>query len=334
MKKTNFLKFALTLVLAFVMTSTFAQILVDYSETEATEPISYQTTGKTFRLYVMPDLVYSPTYIAATNANLGADARWTWTYPAGLVTGAPATGAATAQNWVTFTNPSVGGPYNVTVVESNVLTGCAGAASNVLQVQVLPIPTAAITGGQANNTWNVITAGKEYNKCAAALAEDITITLTETGVPAAAASYAYYVQKRVVVIDASDAEVASTEVISPFIDHPIATKYATGTANGGTEVVTTGGMPLATYDWDGAGPNPATASRTKYEFTIMKPTDAALAAAEGVVSAISHKSDWLTIDGGGDVITHPFTGVVTVVYIVNPAPATGPIYHISNTWAL
>ena len=69
-----------------------------------------------------------------------------------------------------------------------------------------------------------------------------------------------------------------------------------------------------------------------YEFTIMKPSDAAGAAGEGIVSAISHKSDWLTLDGGGDVTTYAFAvpAEVIVQYVVNPTPITGPIYTIPN----
>lgn len=324
MKKTNILKIALTLVLAFAFSSTFAQILIDY---EDVAEVSYQTTGQTFRIYVEPDLAYNPSWVAATNAGIDADARWTWTYPGGLVTGTPATGAPANQNWVEFVGPTVGGPYSVTVAESNQATGCTGAASAAQDITVLAAPTADIAGSSGANVWNVTLADHDYDICGDALAENITVTLTETGVPAILASYAYYVQVRIVILQPDDTEedVVST---TAFLNRTIAAKQATGTADGGTDVLTTGAMPVLTYDW-GLG---ATDSRTMYEFTILKPSDAAVAAGNGVVSAISHKSDWLTLDGGGDVTTYPFADLanVTVVYVVNPTPTTGPIYTIPN----
>ena len=325
MKKTNILKIAFTLVLAFVVFGASSQILVDYTETAED---AYQTVGVTFRIYVEPDPAYNPSWVAATNVGVDADARWTWTYPAGLGTGTPLSAAVTNSNTVEFVGPTVGGPYAVTVVEGSVLSGCTDAAGPSRNIYVIAAPTADIAGGSANNAWVNPVADHEFNICGAALAEDITVTFTETGVLAANSRYAYYVQKRVVVIDGADVEQAASEVITALVDHPIATKTNIGTADGGTQATTSAAMSLVQFDW-GSG---LVDSRTKYEFTIMKPSDAAVAAGQGVVSAISHKSDWLTIDGGGDVTTYPFAvpGAVTVVYIVNPTPVTGPIYTIPN----
>jgi len=71
--------------------------------------------------------------------------------------------------------------------------------------------------------------------------------------------------------------------------------------------------------------------RTVYEYTLQSSSDVT---GTGIVSAISHKSDYLTINGGGSVTASPFTNPTTITYIVNPRPVTGPIYHISNDWAL
>jgi len=219
------------------------------------------------------------------------------------------------------------------------------ASPRITTINVIAAPTATISGGGVNNTWNVTAAGHDYDICGDAVAEDITVAITETGAPADLTSYAYFVQKRVVNIDATGVEAAASELISTFIDHPIATKYDPVTANGGTEVLTSGAMPVVSYDWDGVGPGLAVPSRTKYEFTLMKASDAAATSAEGIISGISHKSDYVTIDndvaGDGDlgandadISTYPFTGIVTVVYIVNPTPVTGPVYHIPNDFNL
>jgi len=278
--------------------------------------VTLKTGGTTMGYYALPDPLYHPTYV--TSGNLTAGFVWNWSISPTMAITKP--GAA---NYAEITYTATGN-YVVNVAEqaSPAFGGCTDGTPTVMNVTVIDPPTAAISGGQANNSWGVTTAGHEYYICGDANAEDLTITITETGVPSALASYAYSVQKRVVNIDASGTEDATSEVITAnFVDHPIATKYQTSTADGGTETVSTGNMPVVSN------------KRTKYEFTLKKPTDAAVAAAEGIVSAISHKSDYLSIAAGGDVSTYPFTGTVTVVYIVNPAPVTGPIYHIANTYA-
>jgi len=68
--------------------------------------------------------------------------------------------------------------------------------------------------------------------------------------------------------------------------------------------------------------------RTRYTYTLVKATDAPGPAADGVISAISQKSDYV----GGTVLTHAFGAKSTYVAIINPTPVTGPIYHISNTF--
>jgi hypothetical protein len=48
---------------------------------------------------------------------------------------------------------------------------------------------------------------------------------------------------------------------------------------------------------------------------------------DGVVSAVSHKSDYLA----GSVTGYTFTDN-QVVFIINPAPDTGPIYYVPNNY--
>ncbi|MFO7843760.1 MAG: hypothetical protein R6V16_08115, partial [Bacteroidales bacterium] len=88
------------------------------------------------------------------------------------------------------------------------------------------------------------------------------------------------------------------------------------------ETVSTGAMPVVGGE------------RTKYEYTIKTATDYTGTGAEGIISAISHKSDYLAVAGSGEITTYPFTGTLTVTYIVNPAPSTGPVYHIPNDFNL
>lgn len=326
------MRIALVVTALFMFSGVFAQVAdSDYSEYDAnkTAPtnidyVTLKTGGTTMGYYAEPDNIYHPNYNALNSWALTTGFTWNWTIPTNPGSGASVTYPVTSKpaNYVEIKYTATGNyVVNVQEVASAAFGGCTGSTT-VMNVTVIDPPTAAISGGQANNTWGVTTAGHEYYICGDASAEDLTITITETGVPASLASYAYSVQKRVVNIDASGTEDGATEVITAnFVNHTIASKYKTSTADGGSETVSTGAMPVVS------------SKRTKYEFTLKKPADADVTAAEGIVSAISHKSDYLSIAAGGIVSTYPFTGTVTVVYIVNPAPSTGPIYHIANTYA-
>ncbi|MBI9052168.1 MAG: hypothetical protein JEY96_00025 [Bacteroidales bacterium] len=318
MKKMNFLKIAFTFVLALVMTAAIAQNdPADYGLISTDGDVSYVTLDATIPFYVTPDANYHPTW-AAFSTNLTAGFTWNYYTDLSWTIGTELALAIT-DNYVEITANTVGSyPINVKEEAPAAFGGCEDATGVDFTVNVIAKPTADITGAAANNVWNTTTAGHEYYICGDALAENITIGITETGVPAALASYAYSVQKRVVNINNLGVETGAATTTTP-VDRTIATKNATATINGGTEVFTTAAMPVVG------------GLRTKYEFTMQKATDAAAAVAEGIVSAVSHKSDYLTVAGAGNITGYPFTGTVTVVYIVNPAPTTGPIYHIPTT---
>ncbi|MGC9374113.1 MAG: hypothetical protein ACP5DQ_03615, partial [Bacteroidales bacterium] len=309
--------------MAFMVTGAFAQNdPVDYDLISNDANISYVTLDATIPFYVTPDNVYHPSWTPFSN-NLTAGFVWNF-YDDGTWADGTELDLTITDNYVEITANTVGS-YDINVKEQApaAFGGCEDGTGQNFTVTVISKPTAGIVGSSGNNAWTEVTAGYEYYICGDAVAEDLTITITETGVPAALASYAYSVEKRVVNINASDVEIDGTETINAnFVNHTIASKYATSTADGGTEVVSTGAMPVV-------GGN-----RTKYEYTIKTATDYAGAGGEGIISAISHKSDYLTVAGGEDITTYPFTGTVTVTYIVNPAPTTGPIYHIPNNFNL
>ena len=298
------LNFKTMLVLAMLLlgaNGTFAQILVDYQNVAEN---SYQTAGMTFRLYVLPDPIYSPLYVAATNTGIDASARWTWTY-VGIVTGAPATGVATNQNYVEFTAPAVGGPFTIGVTESNTLGGCSGAVVNQV-VNVIAAPTA------------VITTADPAQACGNQAAMAVAMTFTEN-VPAAFASYAFVVDELVENIDPSNAVLGTVSHNATFINFPTGGKLKAPAL--------TGAVSPYGYSFNTSALAVAGAKRTRYTYTLKS---AAGVTGTGVVSAISQKSDYLTLP----VITgYAFGAKTTLVAIVNPAPVTGPIYHIVNSYA-
>jgi len=299
MRTKNLLKVALTTMALFVFMGVQAQVQ-DANYVTNTETV-YQTAGKTFRLYVEPDSVYSPDFTAPA-WTLGAAARWTWTY-VGL-TGNPLTATPANQNWVEFTNPAVGS-YSVSVVESNTIAGCTGAAVTK-DVEVIAAPTAQIT------------TADPAQACGDQAAMAVQIQFTEN-VPSTWASYAFAINETVENIDVSDVVIGPALVDNDaFVDYP-----TTGKLN-----ALGGAQPDYTWSFNTSDLDVLNGERTRYTYTLIKASDAPAAALDGVISAISQKSDYV----GGTVQTHAF-GDNQIVIIVNPAPTTGPIYHIPNNFA-
>ncbi len=302
MKKSTLLKMALTLTAMFMFTGAFAQILTDYSEDETVD--MYQTAGRTFRLYTLPDPVYSPTYDAVNNANLGANSQWRFVY-AGL-TGTPATNTLAAQNWVEFTNPAKG-DYTVEVTEYNTSIGCEDGTARTTTIHVVDAPVA--TTETADNT----------TFCGDQGAQSIVLKITEY-VPNTVASYAFSVEEEVQEIDGASAPIGAPVVNAAFVDFSIA---AGSKANFGDEIA--GSTPNFTYTFSTSALTVKNLHRTRYTYTFHDASDAGTAA-DGIISAISHKSDYIQ-----GLTSYAFTDN-QVVFIVNPAPVTGPVYHIPNAF--
>jgi len=322
MKKSTFLKIALTFASALFVSGAMAQgAAADYSLISADGSVTYVTQGKAVPVYVQPDAIYNPSWVFPS-AGLTAGFTWVLTSassPANITFNQPS-----ALNYVEVSGVTVGGPYAVNVYEQApaAFGGCHDAGIN-FSVNVTGKPTAAVSGS-AVAAWTVDVAGHNFHVCGDQAAENLSVAITETGAPAANAGYAYSVQKRSVNIDAADVEIPASVVTSLASDHTTAAKYH----GAGPEVVSTGALTVLNL------------KRTKYTFTLLKASDLLVATPEGIVSAISQKSDYVAanVAGGataaaGNITTYPFTGTVTVEYIVNPTPITGPVYHIANAFA-
>lgn len=324
MKKSTFLKIALTLASALFVSGAMAQgDATDYSliSADATPNATYVTQGMSVPVYVEPDGVYNPGWVFPST---GLTAGFTWVFtsaeiPTNITISQPGT-----LNYAEFTGVNVGGPYAVNVYEQApaAFGGCHDAGID-FNVFVTGKPTAAISGS-AVAAWTVDAAGHQFHVCGDQAAENLTVAITETGAPAANAAYAYSIQKRSVNIDAADVETGAVTTDNLFVNHTTASKYQSAA----DEVIPTGGLVVLN------------GKRTKYTFTLLKATDLVGAEPEGIVSAISQKSDYVAanVAGGataaaGNITTYPFTGTVTVEYIVNPTPVTGPVYHIANAFA-
>ncbi len=302
MKKSTLLKMALTLTAMFMFTGAFAQILTDYSEDETVE--MYQTAGRTFQLYVLPDPIYSPTYDPATNAHLGANSQWRFVYTG--LTGNPLNNTPAAQNWVEFTNPGVGN-YTVAATELNTLIGCEDASPRTTTIHVVAAPVATCPTADATTF------------CGNTVAQAIALNITEN-VPNALGAYAFSVEEVVDEIDGSDALITNVSSNSTFVNF-----LTTGKAKSGTTGFTAA-TPDFTYTFNSSALVVSNNHRTRYTYTFHEASDAGGTLADGIISAISHKSDYVQ-----GLISYAFTDN-QVVFIVNPTPVTGPVYHIPNAF--
>lgn len=294
MKKTNFLKFALTLVMAFALTSVFAQtyplaIATDY---EAAIENTFQTTGYGLRLYVAPDPAFSPGYDGTGTPAYNVNSRWTWT-----VGGTPQ--AATANNYVQITAaqlPAAGSDLAVSVVESITGITCTGSTVNHT-ITVVGAPTADIAVTPAGD-WAVVVAN-EYQTCTDGQSEDIDITFTETSAPGAYANYAYKLDITKTDYDADGLPGApATSSVGPAINGTLEPSPATQSV---TFNLTAG------------------ASRTKYVIALQ---------ANSIGSQISRVSQYRA-NSAAAYVYYP-AAATTFTFWVSAPPVTGPIYHIPN----
>ncbi len=328
MKKSNFLKLAFIVVAMFAFTSSFAQgVSTDYVGIAA--GTSYVTEGKAIPLYVTPDPNYHPAWVFPST---GLTAGFTWSVTGAAITGGSLTlNQPSTLNYFELTGVTIGGPYiiNAKEVAGAAFGGCSDAGLN-FNITVLPKPQAGIIGAALDASWQETTAGYSYYRCGNQAGEDLTVTITETGVLTANASYAYSIEKRSVNIDVANAEILASVVTSNLVNHQTTSKFA-GVNDGATQIVTTGAL------------NVLNSLRTKYTFTLRKATNLPALTAQGIVSAVSQKSDYVAamnlplagdnVMGLDEITTYPFTNPVIVQYIVNPNPTTGPIFHIPNTYA-
>jgi hypothetical protein len=308
----------MTLVIALVVTGAFAQVADgDYSEYDAntTAPtnVDFVTVGSTMGYYAEPDPVYHPLYDAGNGWTLDAGGSWTWTIPTNPGVATMATPGAA--NYVEIT--WVGTGNHVVNVAESFTGGCTDLTPTVMNTTVLPVPTAALTGAAVDANWDEITASQEYQRCSALPAgENLTATFTETGVLAANAHYAYGIQLTRTAYDALGA-VVDGPTVSTLIDYPTTAKADGATNDGGSMNTNSGAL---SYYNDGTDDY-----RTVYVFTLIKASDAPGAAADGVISQISEKSDYLA----AAVNTYAFSGS-DVTYNINLPPVTGPVYYIAN----
>jgi len=298
-----------------VMAQTYpATINTNY--VEATET-SYQTTGLGLRLYAAPDPVYSPNYATTpTPANINALSEWRWVYgisfaDAGAIEVKPWTAA---ENYVDITAaqlPAAGSTRLFWAAERFGGAGCADAVGQSHLVTVLPAPTAAMVATNVSTNWTEVTADREYYRCSDGWTDNLALTFTETGVPAAYDDYAYTITVTATGYDAGGAVVVGPTDVTATYGTSVAATDATFVNASAT--YTTPAMTFLTFSGNNV--------RTQYVYT--------LATVASRISTLSH-----TRAGVANAFYNEAGADDVVTYWLNLPPVTGPIYHIPNTFAL
>lgn len=325
MKKSTFLKVALVSVAMFMFAGANAQNPpVPYGVYDANllvptnvDYVTLKTGGTTMGYYALPDPVYHSNYVA-TGA-LTAGFVWNWTILPAMTINKP--GAA---NYVEIEYTATGN-YVVEVAEeaAPAFGGCADPSETIMNVTVIAPPTFTVS------------APALASICDNQAAQAITVAIVEN-VPVALASYGFLVTEEIDEIDELDA-VINDGVETDLHDFTLAAKLKTTSTP-----ALAGAQPNYTWGFNTAALDVNNSNRTRYTYRFRKANDAPVAAAQGFVSAISQKSDYI-IPGIAALNTYAFAsgnaqvtlvgGVATITYIVNPTPQTGPIYHIPNNFA-
>jgi hypothetical protein len=321
MKKMNFLRAVMSIAAAMLLTTgVFGQVQggADYQPIpgDVTLAIDSVTTGATTRLYVKPDVYYHPNYTAVGLWTLTGGFTWTWNVPvaAGTPQGEVNTDVTVDVLWgaAAVTN------YNVVVTELAPAGygGCSGDTN--VYVRILATPTATFT---ADNPGSIIGANLTVCEGDARLTDIVQATLT--GITNLQLQWTL----EIATLNASAAkdEYFDLDKLTLGAVQAFAINRA-GTVADPQE----SGINALTFDFDrpndgdytaidpGAGPKKATV----YTYVI-----------NGVNDRISRKSDYLlNPTAASQSWTWYDTVAETIVIRINPAPVTGPIYHIPNNW--
>ena len=315
-------------VVSFFVFGANAQYFGDYvSATTAGETIDTVTVGTQTGFYAEPDPYYSPSYNTATNTGLGANQLWDWTItPAtGTASGTEATSGNYLQvlgdtmNYLEVVWGAGTGTVTLDVAERNSSTTCAGSTQSIT-VQVIGTPTVTYSADAANGAAVGGIIGTDISVCesdADRLNDIVQLAFTQAGITGNPSYKAQYT----ITVD--------TLTIGTGVPVTLATESFT--AAGGTQVssnAATLNLAQPVDHGDGAGfvciTNAGGDKRgTVYTYTIA-----------GVNDRISRKCDFLSnttnVAAGWSWYD---TTAETIAVTVNPAPVTGPIYHISNMWA-
>lgn len=302
MKNYKLNRVLVALIAIFLSVSSFAQVAnTNYVEFKplalAPDSIDYvtlKTGGTTMGYYAKPDAYYHPSYVSPGWA-LTTGFTWNWSVLPAATIAKPA-----ALNYATVTFTAVDN-YVLKVNEQSpaAFGGCAGT-DTFINVSVINPPTINVSNA------NIL------SNCGDLAIQSIVFNINEA-VPVSLASYTFKYNIKVENLD-----VANDSVLISNTPFTISKLKDLITGFGGAS-------PAYTYTFNSPALKVVNAKRTRYTISLVND------ATNGITSGISRKSDFLA----GVTTFHPAGNTKPkVIFIVNPQPKTGPIYHIPNAFDL
>lgn len=316
MKKSTFLKLALMFIAMLMFTGTYAQ------DDQATKgdvhdvnlvtgtPLNRDTVTVGFQTkYVaLPDPFYHASYVTPA-WTLTAGFTWAWTFFAAdgttpltvttdYTTAAGAKANETLVTWVTTGNRVL----KVAETSPAGFGGCADASPSTQNVAVVPEPI-RVSFPYFNTTLGLAST-QTYAFCGDQLGLNMTVNLT---------GYPHFEMEWTLTRQEIDFSGVGVGGVTTVVNNTGASAQVLGT-NNFTTVST-----AATFTFDALRDLTLQAGkRTKYIYTM-----------KGVNDLYSRKSDYVA----GTTSWFPLTPADQIFnIIINPAPATGPIYHVPNNW--
>ncbi len=318
MKRGNLLRMITSIAIAlFVANGLFAQVenTGDYEAiTGAATEIDSVTVGTTTGLYVKPDAYFHPGYVAP-NWTLTTGFTWSWNVPAGL---GAITFSAVDTNYVEIQWNAASVASTSIVVTETAPAGFGGCSGDTnVYVQVIDSPTATFT---ADNPGTIIGANLTVCEGDARLADVVQATMT--GITSLQLEWTL----EIATLDATAVKdeyfnlaKASLGAVQAFAIN------RAGTLANPQET----GINALTFNFN----KPTDGTYTAIQPAALKKSTVYTYVINGINDRISRKSDYLTnAAGAANLWTWYDTTAETITIRVNPAPVTGPIYHIPNDW--
>lgn len=320
----NALQILMTAVLAFAFTGAFAQgtdlpgdganLATNWADNTA-EPTTHMIEGQTVPLFAMPDAYYHPSYDASTETyTLTAGFEWHWSV-SGVVGGGVVGDITFSQNgvednYVEVTGGVAGSTYSIDVYEQapDGLGGCQGSTQSV-DVIVHAEPSVTLGGDNA------------FEGCEGSTGAPATINAT---ISEGWQNYRLVWSLEIATLD--DASAKEFYYDDENGTNPTgAQKYAAEFTPASPDAVAAAGDHDITTVSDYLVINNGTRDAvTVYTYTLTSINDQA-----------SRFGDFISLGGDASApenFTY-FANNETITVTVYPAPTTGPIYHISNSWA-